>query len=78
MINALWTYAFFEYRSTLIGLLGLIAFLGPLIVLQVALFAYDSLAAWVHLPYLIWVVAYDLPLFYALWRLNGAEGPARL
>ncbi len=78
VLNALWNYAFFEYRSTLIGLLGLVAYLGPLVVLQVALFAYDALAAWVHMPYAIWVIAYDLPLFYAMWRLNGAEDSVRL
>ena len=75
VLNALWNYAYFRYRSTLIGLLGLIGFLGPLVVLQVALFAYDTLAALVHMPYLIWVILYDLPLFYALWHLNTTQNP---
>ena len=70
VLNALWNYAFFRYRSTLIGLLGLVAFLGPLLILQTALFVYDAVAAWVHAAYLLWVIAYDLPLFYTLWRLN--------
>ena len=70
VLNALWNYAFFEFRSTLIGFLGLVAFLGPLAVLQVALFAYDAVAAWAHMAYSAYVIAYDLPLFYALWRLN--------
>jgi hypothetical protein len=39
-------------------------------ILQVALFVYDIVAAWAHMTYLLWVVAYDLPLFYAIWRLN--------
>ncbi len=70
VLNALWNYAFFEYRSTLVGFLGLIGFLGPLFVLQTALFVYDPVAAWVHLVYTLFVLAYDVPLFYTLWRLN--------
>jgi benzodiazapine receptor len=69
-LNALWNYAFFEYRSPLLGFFGLVGFLGPLMILQVALFVYDIVAAWAHMTYLLWVVAYDLPLFYAIWRLN--------
>ncbi len=38
VLNALWNYAFFEYRSTLVGFLGIVGFLGPLLVLQTALF----------------------------------------
>jgi translocator protein len=70
IFNALWNYAFFEYRSPLVGFFGLVAFLGPLVVLQVALFVYDIVAAWAHMTYVLWIVAYDLPLFYAIWRLN--------
>ncbi len=71
--NALWNYAFFESRSPLIGLLGLLGFLAPLLILQVALFVYDSLSGWTHLPYTAWVVAYDLPLFYRIWQLNRQQ-----
>jgi hypothetical protein len=49
--NTLWNYALFATRSTLVGFLGLLAFLAPLLVLQVALFVYDALAAWTHLIY---------------------------
>ena len=70
VFNALWNCALFATRSTLVGWLGLLAFLAPLVVLQVALFVYDALAAWVHLVYFGWVVGYDLPLFYRIWRLN--------
>ena len=70
VLNALWNYAFFEYRSTLVGFLGLIGFLGPLFVLQTVLFVYDPVAAWVHLAYTLYVLAYDVPLFYTIRRLN--------
>jgi translocator protein len=73
VLNASWNYAFFAYRSTLIGFLGLVGFLGPLVVLQVALFAYDAVAAWAHMAYLLYVVTYDLPLFWAIRRLNPEQ-----
>lgn len=70
VLNALWNYAFFEYRSTLVGFLGIIGFLGLLLVLQTALFVYDPVAVWVHLAYALYVLAYDVPLFYEIRRLN--------
>ena len=70
VLNALWNYAFFEYRSTLVGFLGVVGFLGPLLVLQTALFAYDPPAGWVHMAYALYVIAYDVPLFYKIRRLN--------
>ena len=73
VLNALWNYAFFEYRSTLVGFLGIVGFLGPLLVLQAALFVYDPVAAWAHMAYTLYVLAYDVPLFYAIWRLNPSR-----
>ena len=73
VLNALWNYAFFERRSTLVGFLGLIGFLGPLLGLQTALFVYDPVAAWAHMAYTLYVLAYDVPLFYAIWRLNPSR-----
>ncbi|HKH11790.1 MAG TPA: TspO/MBR family protein [Rubrobacter sp.] len=70
VLNALWSYAFFEYRSTLVGFFGIVGFLGPLLVLQTALFVYDPVAAWAHMAYTLYVLAYDVPLFYEIWRLN--------
>lgn len=70
VFNALWNCALFTTRNTLIGWLGLLAFLAPLLILQVALLVFDALTAWTHLAYVIWVIGYDLPLFYRIWRLN--------
>jgi hypothetical protein len=44
------------------------------LILQVALFVYDAPAAWAHLAYVGWMVGYDLPLFYRIWRLNPPAG----
>ena len=74
VFNALWNCALFATRNTLIGWLGLLAFLAPLLILQVALFVFDAPAAWTHLAYVAWVVGYDLPLFYRIWRLNPPAG----
>ena len=68
--NECWNIAFFRLQNTLVGFLGIIAFLAPLIILQVALFQYDSFSATLLLPYCLWVILYDLPWTYRLWKLN--------
>ena len=73
LLNALWNLAFFRSRSTLIGFLGILGFLGPVLVLQVALFAHEPIAAWAHMVYTAYLVFYDVPLFYALWRMNPEQ-----
>ena len=72
LFNALWTYTFFATESTLVGVLGLIAYLAPLLILQTSLWFYDRKAALFLVPYVAWVVMYDIPLYYVVWRLNGA------
>jgi tryptophan-rich sensory protein len=72
LFNALWNHLVFETRDLLVGLLGLIAFLAPLAILQVALVVHDRRAAAALAVYVAWVVLYDIPLFHALWRLNQA------
>ena len=72
LFNVLWTYAFFATESTLVGILGLVAYLAPLLILQISLLFYDRKAAIFLIPYVAWVVLYDIPLYYVIWRLNGA------
>ena len=55
-LNELWNYGFFGLESTLVGFLGMAAFLVPV----TALVAF----------YWIWVL-YDLAWTFALWRLNS-------
>jgi translocator protein len=71
LYNELWNYAFFGLRSTFAGFLGVLAFLAPLAVLQVALTVYDRPSAALLLLYVLWVVGYDVPWTYTLWRLNA-------
>ena len=72
LFNAFWTHAFFTTESPLIGLLGLIAYLAPLSILQTSLWFFDRKSALFLFPYVCWVVLYDIPLYYVIWHLNVA------
>ena len=67
--NELWNVAFFGRRSPGNGLLGMLLFLGPLLRLQKAV-SDDPVSAIALTPYTAWVIGYDLPWIYRLWRLN--------
>jgi tryptophan-rich sensory protein len=67
--NELWNAAFFGRRSTKAGFAGILVFLVPLLALQEAV-AEDAVSRRVLAPYTLWVVGYDLPWTFRLWRLN--------
>ena len=77
--NELWNAAFFGRRSTATGFLGLLVFGVPVVALQ-RREADDRTSALVLAPYTAWVLGYDIPWTYRLWRLNGKtpadDGPA--
>ena len=73
LYNELWNIVLFRWHNTLAGFLGVLAFLIPLTILQVALVFVDSVSAWLVLVYLVWVLGYDIPWAYRLWRLNPPE-----
>jgi len=70
LYNALWNYALFETQDLLVGLLLLIAFLAPLLILQVVLITIDKKSAQIFGLYFAWVVMYDIPLYHKMWLLN--------
>ena len=72
--NELWNAAFFGGRSPRAGFLGVLAFLGPLLALQKSV-ASDRPSLLALTPYTLWVVGYDVPWTYRVWRLN--PGPSR-
>jgi tryptophan-rich sensory protein len=72
LYNELWNGAFFRLRSTRVGFLGIVLFLVPLLAAEAALAAGDVPSAWLLSVYVVWVLGYDLPWGYALWRLNGS------
>ena len=67
--NELWNGALFGRRSTRDGVLGILVFLAPLGLLQASV-AKDRLAAATLGVYTTYVVVYDVPWAYRLWRLN--------
>jgi len=60
----------FRFRSTLVGLLGIGGFLRPPLVLRAALLVYAPAAGWVHVARTFYVLAYDVPQFYEIRRLD--------
>lgn len=69
LLNELWNVAFFGGRSSRNAFFGVVLFAFPLAALQRAV-ADDRSSTLVLLPYTAWVVGYDLPWSYRLWRLN--------
>jgi tryptophan-rich sensory protein len=67
--NELWNVSFFGRRSARVGFLGVLLFLGPLLSLQKAV-SNDRVSVIALTPYTVWVICYDLPWIYRLWRLN--------
>ena len=73
LYNELWNIVLFRWHNTLAGFLGVLVFLIPLAFLQVTLVLVDTVSAWLVLVYLVWVIGYDIPWAYRLWRLNPPE-----
>lgn len=69
--NELWNAMLFGRRSPRDAFLGTIAFLVPVSLLQASV-SKDRLSRSALAPYTAWVVFYDLPWTYQLWRLNEA------
>lgn len=70
LYNELWNAVLFRLRSPYGAMIGLAGFLAPLLILTVALFAFEPFSGWLMLAYLVWVVGFDVPWISRLWRLN--------
>ena len=68
-LNEGWNAVFFGRQSTRNGFFGVLAFTVPVIALQKAV-ADDRISKLALAPYTAWVLAYDVPWSYRLWRLN--------
>jgi tryptophan-rich sensory protein len=75
--NEAWNGAFFGRRSARAGLISLCAFIVPLVALQRSV-AGDAQSRHALAPYTAYVLMYDLPWIYRLWRLNPARVHTRL
>jgi tryptophan-rich sensory protein len=69
--NEAWNGAFFGRRSARAGFVGLCAFIAPLVALQRSV-AEDPRSRRALTPYTAYVLGYDLPWVFRLWRLNPA------
>ncbi|WP_432548573.1 TspO/MBR family protein [Kineococcus sp. SYSU DK004] len=67
--NELWNVAFFGRRSPAAGFAGMLAFTVPVGVLLAAV-REDRVSRALAGAYALWVVGYDVPWSYRLWRLN--------
>ena len=68
-LNEIWNLAFFGPRSTRNAFGGCLVFAVPLAALQNAV-REDRVATLALAPYTVWVLVYDVPWSYRLWRLN--------
>jgi benzodiazapine receptor len=68
-LNEIWNVAFFGPRSTRNAFVGSLVFAVPLAALQKAV-GDDRVATLALAPYTAWVLLYDVPWSYRLWRLN--------
>jgi translocator protein len=67
--NELWNVALFGRRSPRAGFLGVLGFTVPLSLLQIAV-RDDKMSVVALSPYTAWVIGYDIPWTYQLWRHN--------
>jgi tryptophan-rich sensory protein len=67
--NELWNVALFGRRSTRNGFAAVLAFTVPLSLLQASV-KDDRTSVLALSPYTAWVVGYDIPWTYLLWRQN--------
>jgi tryptophan-rich sensory protein len=67
--NEAWNGAFFGRRSAGAGLVSVCAFLVPLAQLQRSV-KEDARSRYALTPYTLYVLLYDVPWMYRLWRLN--------
>ena len=69
-LNVLWSIAFFGWHSPLAGLVVIVLLWLSIAATMVVFFRVSKTAAWLLLPYLLWVSFASL-LNYAVWMLNS-------
>jgi translocator protein len=67
--NETWNVVLFGRRSTRGAFLGVLGFTVPLSLLQLSV-RDDRLSTVALSPYTAWVIGYDIPWTYLLWRRN--------
>jgi tryptophan-rich sensory protein len=72
LYNELWNGALFRLRSPFAALIALLGFLAPLAILLIGCALVDGPSVLLMGLYAAWVVGYDIPWIYGLWRANPA------
>lgn len=67
--NEVWNLLLFGRRNTRAAFLGILGFTVPVVLLQASV-KEDLTSTLALAPYTAWVVGYDIPWSYLLWRLN--------
>jgi tryptophan-rich sensory protein len=75
LYNELWNGALFRLRSPFAALIALLGFLAPLAILLIGCALVDGPSVLLMGLYAAWVVGYDIPWIYGLWRANPAAVP---
>jgi tryptophan-rich sensory protein len=71
LYNELWNGALFRLRSPFAGFVSLLGFLAPLAILLVGCALVDTPSLVLIGIYVAWVIGYDVPWIYGLWRANA-------
>jgi tryptophan-rich sensory protein len=70
LYNELWNGALFRLRSPFAAFIALLGFLAPLAILLVGCALVDGPSLVLMSVYAAWVIGYDIPWIYGLWRAN--------
>lgn len=66
--NEVWNALLFGRESVAPAAIGMVVFAAMTIVAVVLVFRVDRTAGWVLLPYVVWVVGYDVPWILMVWQ----------
>jgi tryptophan-rich sensory protein len=69
VLNALWSWLFFDWRLGALSFLDIVALWALIVVTLVLFWRIRPLAGWLLVPYLAWVT-FAAALNYRLWQLN--------
>lgn len=69
VFNALWSILFFGLHNPLLGLLDILILLSLIVIITIKFYRLDRVAAYLLLPYLVWV-AFATLLNFSIWQLN--------
>lgn len=70
IFNFFWSLFYFNMQAFGFSLIWLITLWGLILLMTLAFRRMDKIAAWLQIPYLIWV-AFAGYLNFVMWRLNG-------